>query len=183
MPSTSDRENDPLLVPAFTGSLDANVPAENVVLSHYMAEARRWLAVSEASDGKVFFGTGNTEALARRAAGLRTLAHLRERAAGALEGQSEQDQRAARDELASELEGLRRMVAGYNGSFPPGSGREVLLAQLGSARDVTKATEARGLIAKYALPVLLFTAGAFAEGVIGAYAEQCLDRLTKFLAG
>jgi hypothetical protein len=162
--------------------LDANVPAENVVLSHYMTDTARWLAVSEASDGRIFFGTGNTEVLARRAAGLRTLAHLEERAAGKIEGQAERDRHAAKAELIAELDRLSRMVAGYNGPFPATVGRDVLLAQVRAARDVTKATDTKGIIAKYTLPVLLFVAAAFAEGVIGAYAQECLERVTRFLA-
>lgn len=177
----SDRKAPLLAAPRFTGSLDATVAAENVVLTHYLAETGRWLAVSEASDGRVFYGTGNTEPLARRAAGLRTLAHLEARAEGAVDGQGAGDLGAARAELAEQLGKLSRMVAGYNGSFPDGLGREVVLVQIRAARDIAKASEQRGLVARYGLPVLLFLAGAFAEGVIGAYAEKCLETLTALL--
>jgi hypothetical protein len=175
-------EDVPTWVPAFTGSVDAKVPAENVTLSHFMAEAARWLAVSEASDGRVFFGTGNTEPLARRAAGLRTLAHLENRANGNVEGLSQREKRAARAELAVQLEELARMVAGYNGRFPSRVGREVILIQVRTARDLVRANAKRGLLARIALPALLFLSGAFAEGVIGVYAQRCVETLTRILS-
>jgi hypothetical protein len=130
----------------------------------------------------MFFGTGHTEPHARRAAGLRTLAHLQERTEGRIEGQSQDDIQAARAELAEHLEQLANMVAGHNGSFPEGYGRKLILIQINAARDVARASNGRELLARFALPVLLFVAAAFAEGVIGAYAQKCLDILTRLLA-
>ena len=94
-------------VPAFTGSIDAKVPAENIELTHYLAETGRWVAYSKASDGRVFFGEGATEPLARRAAGLRTLAHLKARASGKIEELRPDDLTKTRNELARELAELR----------------------------------------------------------------------------
>jgi hypothetical protein len=63
-------------IPNFTGSLDAKVPAENIVYVDHIAETGRWYAVSEGHDGGMFTAHAVTEPTARRAAGLRTLAHL-----------------------------------------------------------------------------------------------------------
>jgi hypothetical protein len=172
----------PKLVPPFTGSVDAKVPAENVVLAHLISGIGRWVAVSVASDERVFHGTGATEALARRAAGLRTLDHLQKRANGSIPNRSEEEHRSARLELAQELAKLAEMVAGYNGAVPCGETRESLLVQLAAARDLARAAENRATLAKWVLPVLLFVAGAFAEGVVGAMAEKCLDRLIVLLS-
>ncbi|RDE06790.1 hypothetical protein [Sphingomonas aracearum] len=171
------------VAPPFTGSIDAKVPAENVELSHYLAETRRWIAYSKASDGKVFFGDGATEPLARRAAGLRTLAHLEGRASGEAEGLSPDDIKKARDELARELAQLRVLVMTSNLPFPDGYPREVVLTELQASREIVLATDERGIIARWTLPTLLFLAGGFANGIIGKGAEKSLELLTKLLAG
>lgn len=170
-------------VPAFTGSLDAKVPAENVELTHYLATTRRWVAYSKASDGRVFFGDGATEPLARRAAGLRTFAYLKSRASGAVQGLSPEEIRAARDELTGELAQLRILVITSNLRFPDDYPKEVIIAELQAVRDILLATDERGLIARWALPTLLFLAAGFANGVIGKGAEKALDVLARLLAG
>lgn len=172
---------DPV-APPFTDSLDAKVPAENVVLSHYMAEVGRWIVASEASDGAIFIGTGNTEALARRAAGLRTLAHLQSRAEGTLEGRSQSDVESARAELARELASLSQMIETTNLPTPEAVNKQVVLVELRATSDALKAGAKRGVIARLAAPVLTFIALAFAEGLIGAYAQRCLDALEQVLA-
>lgn len=121
-------KNTPLRhVPAFTGSIDAKVPAENVELTHYLSETGRWVAYSKASDGRVFFGDGATEPLARRAAGLRTLAHLEGRASGEIKGLSPKEMKKAREELARELVQLHVLVATSNIPLPVGYPKEVIL--------------------------------------------------------
>jgi len=174
---------DDLVAPPFTGSLDAKIPAENVVLSHYMADIGRWVVASEASDGAIFIGTGNTEALARRAAGLRTLAHLQRRTEGKLQDRTQADVDRAKAELARELEALSRMVETMNLPMPPFGNKQVVLVELRAASDALKAGAKPGVLARVAAPVLTFVALAFAEGVIGAYAEKCLDALTEVLMG
>jgi hypothetical protein len=170
-------------VPAFTGSIDAKVPAENVELTHYLAETGRWVAYSKASDGRVFFGNGATEPLARRAAGLRTLAHLEGRASGEVEGLSTEEISKTRDELARELAKLRVLVMTSNMPFPVGYPKDVILAELKAAHDIVLATDERGLIARWGLPTLLFLAGGFANGIIGKAAERSLELLGALLAG
>jgi len=173
---------DDLVAPPFTGSLDAKVPAENVVLSHFMAEVGRWVVASEASDGAIFIGTGNTEVLARRAAGLRTLAHLQSRAEGEIEGRTHLDVETARAELTHELAALARMVETTNLPMPEGVDKRLVLVELRASSDALKAGAKRGVIARLAAPVLTFIALAFVEGVIGAYAQRCLDALEQVLA-
>ncbi len=170
-------------VPAFTGSIDAKVPAENVELTHYLTETGRWVAYSKATDGRVFFGDGATEPLARRAAGLRTLAHLKGRASGEVEGLSAEEMRNAREELARELAQLHVLVTSSNLLFPTGYPKEVILTELRATRDIVLATDERGLIARWTLPTLLFLAGGFANGIIGKGAEKSLELLAKLLAG
>src|SRR5688500_8649706 len=104
--------------PPCTGALDARVPAENVILSHYMDTAAQWVAASQGSDGRVFLGRAKTEPLARRAAGLRTLSNLRDRASGTIEGSTAETMAQARAELEEQLEQLVRMVKTYNGTSP-----------------------------------------------------------------
>jgi hypothetical protein len=170
-------------VPPFTASLDAKVPSENVVLTHYIPELRKWYVVSQASDGHVFTGLGNTEPLGRRAAGLRTYEHLQKRAQGELPGLSPEDIEAARLELDAELEHLTRLVAGFNGSFPPTYAKEIILIELRAAKDLVEVNADRTILAKWVAPPLLFIAGAFAEGAIGVGAEKALDLLGKLLSG
>lgn len=170
-------------VPAFTGSIDAKVPAENVELAHFLAETSRWVAYSKASDGRIFFGDGATEPLARRAAGLRTLAHLDGRASGEVDGLSAEDMEKARDELARALAQLRVLVMTSNLPFPAGYPKEVILTELHASREIVLATKERGLIARWTLPAVLFLAGGFANGVIGKGAEKSLELLAKLLAG
>jgi hypothetical protein len=159
-------------VPLFTQSIDAKVPAENIIQVEFLKNVKRWLAVSEASDGRVFHGTGNTEALARRAAGLRTFAYLRGVAEGRADGVDQVARDAAKTELAQHLEELAAVIAGYNGVMPIGMVREVVAFQVRHANEIMRKSEDRTLIARVALPVLLFVSAAFAEGVIGAYSEK-----------
>lgn len=168
--------------PPFTGALDARVPAENVILSHYVDAAEQWVAASEASDGRVFLGRAKTEPLARRAAGLRTLSHLQDRAAGTAEGSTPETMAQARAELEEQLEQLVRMVETYNGTFPPAISREAAVLQLRAAQALVRHSDDRGLLARWLLPSLLFFAGAFAEGIIGAYAEKAVEALTRVLS-
>ncbi|UZK70053.1 hypothetical protein OKW76_03085 [Sphingomonas sp. S1-29] len=170
-------------VTPFTGSIDGKVPAENVELTHYLAETGRWVAYSKASDGRVFFGDGATEPLARRAAGLRTLAHLEGRASGEVEGLSPEETKNARNELARELAQLHVLVTTSNLPFPNGYPKEVILTELKATHDIVLATDERGLIARWTLPTLLFLAGGFANGIIGKGAEKSLELLAKLLAG
>lgn len=170
-------------VPAFTGSIDAKVPAENVELTHYLAETGRWVAYSKASDGRVFFGDGATEPLARRAAGLRTLAHLQGRASGEVGGLPREDVKNARAELARELAQLRVLVMTSNLPFPEGYPKQVILTELHASREIVLATDQRGLIARWTLPALLFLAAGFANGIIGKAAEKSLELLAKLLVG
>lgn len=172
----------PLVPPPFTGALDARVPAENVILSHYVDTAGQWVAVSEASDGRVFLGRAKTEPLARRAAGLRTLAHLKSRASGDAVGSTAETMAQARAELEARLEELVRMVEAYNGVFPPAVPREAAALQLRAAQALVRHGDDRGVLARWLLPPLLFLAGAFAEGVIGVYAEKVLEALTNLLS-
>ena len=170
-------------VPPFTGSLDARVPSENVVLSHYMPELKKWYVASQASDGRVFTGLGNTEPLGRRAAGLRTLEHLEKRAAGGFQELTPEDIEAARSELCAELSEMLTMVTGFNEPFPSTYSKDVVLIELRTAKDLVLARAERGVLARWAALPLLFLAGAFAEGVIGVGAEKAIDALTKILSG
>ena len=170
-------------VPPFTQSVDAKVPAENVVVSHFVEEAGKWFAASEGSDGSVHLGFGNTEPLARRIAGLRTFEHLKARAEGKDSDLSPNQMRVARDELAAELEMLEGAIRAHNGDFPEHATREIVLIQVQTARALVKAEAAKGILARWVAPVLLFIAGGFANGVLGAYAEKALTALNKVLLG
>jgi len=176
------KSSAPLVPPPFTGTLDARVPAENVILSHYVDTAGQWVAASEASDGRVFLGRAKTEPLARRAAGLRTLAHLESRVSGAAEGSTAETIEKARAELKEQLEQLVRMIETYNGTFPPAVPREAVALQLRAAQALVRHSGDRGVLARWLLPPLLFLAGAFAEGVIGVYAEKALEALSQLLS-
>jgi len=171
------------VVPEFTGSLDARVPAEKITLVHQVEGTERWFAASQSSDGRYFLGFGATEPLARRAAGLRTLAHLEARAKGSVSDRSEADIEAARAELVAELDELRKHVEGYNGEFPAYAPRAVVLIQIDAAREVVRNTVDPGILARWVAPPAAFIAGAFAEGVIGAYAQKVVDLVTKLVSG
>ncbi len=168
--------------PPFTRALDARVPAESVILSHYVDTAGQWIAASEASDGRMFLGRAKTEPLARRAAGLRTLSHLRDRASGTAEGSTAETMAQARAELEEQLERLVRMVESYNGTFPPAVPREAAMLQLRAAQALVRHSDDRGVLARWLLPPLLFLAGSFAEGAIGVYAEKAIEALSQLLS-
>jgi len=57
-------------LPAFTTSLDAATPGENIVIAAYSKKRRQWVAVHRADDGKQTSAWAATECLARRLAGL-----------------------------------------------------------------------------------------------------------------
>lgn len=59
--------------PAYTTSLDAAVPGENVVLSMYSPAKARWAAIHRRSSGHEDLHWGATEALARRIAALHAI--------------------------------------------------------------------------------------------------------------
>ena len=168
--------------PPFTGALDARVPAENVILSHFVDTARQWVAASEASDGRVFLGRAKTEPLARRAAGLRTLHHLEERAAGRVHGLDDEAVKDARAELLEQLGQLRQLIEAYNEPFPSTIPREAALLHVRAAQAIVREGEDRGALARWVLPPLLFLAGAFAEGAIGVYAEKAIEALARLLS-
>jgi hypothetical protein len=170
-------------IPPFTRSLDAKVPAENIFLVELIKEFQRWLAISEATDGCVFHATGNTEPLARRAAGLKTYVHLKEKAEGRTPEAGDASVEAAKAELVRHMDELANMVAGYNGMMPPGVSRDILAIEIRSAGDIVRNSRDRPLIARYALRTLIYVSSAFASGAIGVYAEKCLELLTKFLGG
>ncbi|HEX8303087.1 hypothetical protein [Sphingomonas sp.] len=163
-------------VPEFTGLLDAAVPAEKVVLSHQLDGSGQWFAASKASDGRYFFGRAATEPLARRAAGLRTLAHLKSRAGGNFEGLSEEEIEAARLELISCLREIEKLITGFNGDFPAGTSRQLLLVRAKSSRELIEAKPERGIVVRWVAPAVFFFAGAFAEGVM-AHMRRRLWRL------
>jgi hypothetical protein len=171
-----------IVVPPFTSSLDARVPAENVVLSHFVVGTKRWFVASEASNGKVFTATGNTEPLARRAAGLKTFQYLEARAKGGVSELSRKEIETARKELSAELNALAKAIADSNLSFPASDPREVILIELRAARDLVSQQASRTALARWLYPPLLFLGGAFAEGVIGVYAQRCVELLEKLLA-
>lgn len=163
--------------------MDAKVPAENIVVSHYVAESQKWFAASEGSDGSVHLGFGNTEPLARRIAGLRTFEHLKARADGSLPALTSDEIEAARLELAVELLRLEEALQAHNGTFSEVAPKEVILIQVRAARDLVNARASRGTLAKWVAPLLLFLAGGFVDGILGVYAEKALEALNKVLAG
>lgn len=169
-------------IPPFTRSVDAKVPSENVVISHFVTEAGKWFAASEGSDGKIHTGFGNTEPLARRIAGLRTFQHLEARAAGTLVDLTPEEIEAARAELATELTNLEKAILGHNEAFPASLPQQVVLIQVRAARDLVVAKADRRTLAKWVAPPLLFLAGGFANGILGVIAEKALALLQKLLA-
>jgi hypothetical protein len=184
MPKSRKRRKAKIgVAPPYTASLDARVPAENVILSHYLAECEKWYVASRASDGRVFTAFSATEPNARRAAGLRTLAHLKSRAEGAFKELTAEEIESARTELASELDRLLIAVTGFNGIFPQTYPLDVVLVELRCARKLVAVSAERGVLARWVAPSLLFLGGAFSEGIIGVYAERALEALTKILSG
>jgi hypothetical protein len=59
--------------PEYTGSLDAALPDENIVMITRVSDGA-WDAIHEQPDGRQFKGRGRTEALARRIAALKARA-------------------------------------------------------------------------------------------------------------
>ena len=57
-------------LPAYTTSLDAAAPGENIVLAAYSKKRRQWVAVHRADNGEQISAWAATECLARRLAGL-----------------------------------------------------------------------------------------------------------------
>ena len=57
-------------LPAYTTSLDARVPGENVVLSAYSRKRRQWVAIHRLAGGEQLTAWAATECLARRLSGL-----------------------------------------------------------------------------------------------------------------
>lgn len=58
-------------VPAYTQSLDACLPQENIVATVFVHDRAQWAAVQCTPDGREVVARAATEALARRAAALR----------------------------------------------------------------------------------------------------------------
>ncbi|MDJ0945402.1 MAG: hypothetical protein QNJ30_18185 [Kiloniellales bacterium] len=58
-------------IPAFTTSLDAAVPGENIVCAIFSTKYQRWAAVHRGEDGAEILAWAANEVLARRVAGLR----------------------------------------------------------------------------------------------------------------
>lgn len=183
MPKSRGRRKKVVVPPPYTASLDARVPSENIVLSHYLPELQKWYVASQASDGRVFTSLGNTEPLGRRAAGLRTFDHLEKRANGLFAELTSEEIEAARAELAAELAATAKLVRAFNEPFPATYSKEIVLVELQAAHDVVVAGAERGVLARWVAPPLLFLAGAFAEGIIGAGAEKALEALAKLLSG
>ena len=57
-------------LPAYTTSLDARVPGENVVLSAYSRKRKQWVAIHRLAGGEQLTAWAATECLARRLSGL-----------------------------------------------------------------------------------------------------------------
>ena len=57
-------------LPAYTSSLDAAPPGENIVLAAFSKKRRQWVAVHRADNGEQVSAWAATECLARRLAGL-----------------------------------------------------------------------------------------------------------------
>ncbi len=60
-------------VPAYTSSLDATLPGENVVLSMFSPKRSKWAAVQKTAGRTTIMAWAATECLARRRAALMTL--------------------------------------------------------------------------------------------------------------
>ncbi len=60
-------------LPAYTGSLDAVLPGENIVLVLYSAKRKRWAAVHKTPSGEQILVWAANECLARRRAALKAL--------------------------------------------------------------------------------------------------------------
>ncbi len=70
-------------LPAYTTSLDAAPPGENVVLAAYSKKRRQWVAVNRAENGDQVSAWAATECLARRLAGLQAHHNAKALASGA----------------------------------------------------------------------------------------------------
>ena len=68
-------------LPAYTTSLDARVPGENVVLSAYSRKRKQWVAIHRLAGGEQLTAWAATECLARRLSGLQARQRRSQRAA------------------------------------------------------------------------------------------------------
>lgn len=60
-------------IPAYTASLDATLPGENIVLACWSARRAKWAAVHQKPDGKQIMAWAASECLARRLAALKAV--------------------------------------------------------------------------------------------------------------
>jgi len=155
------------------------VPKENIISVEKLPNIGKWIAISEAPDGAVFYGVGNTEPLARRIAGLRTFEYLKN-APQDRPGKESEYQRSKQD-LIRALGELNGFIECLNEEIPTGTTKNRLLAEIKVTQELVSEGKDRSAIARYALPTLLFIAVAFAQGVIGAYAEKCLALVSKLI--
>jgi len=176
------RQTGDAQVPNFTGSLDAKVPSENIVYVDRIAETGKWYAVSEGHDGGLFSGRGNTEVGTRRAAGLRTLAHLEGLAKGEILHATAEEIEAARGELARVLAEAAEAASGHNGEFPASRPRDIVIYQLKVAKDLVESKADNSILIRYVAPVACFLAGGYASGILGKLGERTLELLDKIMA-
>ncbi|WP_119460361.1 hypothetical protein [Rhodospirillaceae bacterium SYSU D60014] len=95
--------------PAYTTSLDAGIPGENIVFVIRSAKRNQWGAIHKTADGEEIFGWGATEVLARRTAALKGW----ERATAAMPEMTQPDassQNGLHHDVRTESAGRRKSV-------------------------------------------------------------------------
>jgi hypothetical protein len=177
-------EDVPDWVPHYTSSVDAAIPGENIVSVQLEETSGRWIAVNRGEDGRLYIGSGNTEPLARRGAGLRA-AQAQEQSRDIIPAS---DRRVGPDHNSSEFRGLiaslDRLVDAieennqYAASDPDDRDRQ--LAELRSAKIIlTGSTSMRPAFVAAVASSLTYLCIKFADTFIGKLAEHVFDFLQK----
>jgi hypothetical protein len=168
-------------VPHFTGSLDAKIPGENVVLVHLDESTAKWIAVNRASNGRLYVGVGNTEPLSRRIAGLKAYDAVEKGKIRQPLTSEELD--ARRRALLAALDTLIERVRGDNsGALAIVRDKDAKMHELEAGRGLLQTlSDNRLSVVGLLVPALCFFALKFAGGAIGKLGEQCLEHLERLL--
>jgi hypothetical protein len=170
----------PEYIPHYTGSLDASIPGERIVCVQYDESSSKWIAVNRSESGVLHVGVGNTEALARRIAGLKAFDAARED-----NGAPAVDFPAGRDNLIDSLDRLTDAIEKnneYRATDPEDQRRR--LAEVKSFRDLLRTPGA--LVAGVAaglMATLTYLISKFADGLIGKLAEVAAKLLERLVGG
>jgi hypothetical protein len=168
----------PDFIPQYTGSLDANVPGENIVCIQYDDSSKKWVAINRNEQGLLHVGVGNTEALARRIAGLKAFAARDAATSTPVILTQRENLIDALDKLTTAIEKNNE----YRMAEPEDQQRRV--TEIRSLRDMVRSP---GALAAGAAAILMATltylAIKFADNLIGKLAETAARYLEQLIGG